>query len=332
MRNKLIFNNVKYLNPFSFIYLIKKISEDSIYSEYILNNTYNFFTINDHLDIEEILNNNDGVSLNEILVNNTFISSDIQELLNHFNNNTSNNNIPNIKKFDIKSNMNIFPLFENCISVKYKKYFFNRIEHDNIKTLIEKETNQKFYFITPNNDKSDNNILLISSTLNDQFKYKYISPQNNSNISLKFIDIYNNITSFESNTKENNNRKYLYIPSFIINSKIKNYYKKRKNPKNEEEDNNGEMYAINEYEESFKIRFISEEFIGADTKCKKSKCKNSSTNFYFNEIENDYINNKECIIDNNFIIFILNFDVIDNFATIPLMSLYITKDNFITDE
>ena len=334
--NKLIFNNVKYLNPFNFIYLIKKISEDSIYSEYILNNTYNFFTINDHLDIEEILNNNDGVSLNEILVNNTFISSDIQELLNHFNNNTNtnsnNDNITNPKKFDIKSKMNIFPLFENCISVKYKKYFFNRIEHDNIKTLIEKETNQKFYFITPNNNKSDNIILLISSALNEQFKYKYISPQNNSNISLKFIDIYNNITSFESNTNENNNRKYLYIPSFIINSKIKNYYKKRKNPKNEEEDNNGEMYAINEYEESFKMRLISEEFLGVDTQCKKSKCKNSSTNFYFNEIENDYINNKECIIDDNFIIFILNFDVIDNFATIPIMSLYITKDNFIADE
>ena len=64
----------------------------------------------------------------------------------------------------------------------------------------------------------------------------------------------------------------------------------------------------------------------------KNKCKNSSTNFYFNEIENDYINNKECIIDDNFIIFILNFDVIDNFATIPIMSLYITKDNFIADE
>ena len=66
-------------------------------------------------------------------------------------------------------------------------------------------------------------------------------------------------------------------------------------------------------------------------KIKKNKIKNSSINFYYDKIEEDYINNKDIIIDDNFIIFILNFDVIDNFAVIPLMSLYITKENFITE-
>ena len=80
------------------------------------------------------------------------------------------------------------------------------------------------------------------------------------------------------------------------------------------------------------IFLISEEFIGNDAKCKQNKHKNSSINFYYNEIENDYINNKDCILDDNFIIFILNFDIIDNLAAIPLMSLYITKENFLTDE
>ena len=323
--NNLIFNNIKYINPFNFIYLIKKISEDCIYSEYIINNTYNFFTMNDHLDIEEILNNNDGVSLNDILASNTFLSSDIQKLINHFNDNNKNKEGNN--KFDINSKINIFPIFDNCISIKYKNYFFNRIEQDNIKILIEKETKQKFFFISPNNNKTDNIILLISSSLNEQFKYKYISPQNNSNISLKFIDIYNNIISSESN----DNKKYLYIPSFEINSKIKNLYKKHRKPENEEEfDNNNETYIINEYEEYFNLKFLSEDFIGESIKYKNKKNKNSSINFYFNEIEEDYIKNKDCILDDDFIIFILNFDIIDNFAAIPLMSLYITKDNFIS--
>ena len=79
---------------------------------------------------------------------------------------------------------------------------------------------------------------------------------------------------------------------------------------------------------------MSEDFIGESTKFKnkkdKNKYKNSSTNFYYDKIEEDYTNNKDCVIDDNFIIFILNFDIIDNFAAIPLLSLYITKENFIS--
>ena len=333
--NKLIMNNIKYVNPFNILYLIKKISEDSIYSEYTLNNTYNFFTMNDHLDIEEILNNNDGVSLNDILVNNSFISSDIQQLINYFNNNNNEKNSKNI--FEVNTKMNIMPLFDNCISVKYNNYYYNRIEHQNIKTLIEKETNQKFFFITPNNNKDDNIILLISSTLNEEFKNKYLSPNNNSNIGLKFIDIYNNITSAENENVNNDksDKKYLYIPSFDINSKIKNIYKNHRKPEKDEEfEENRDLYVIHNYDEYFSIKFISEDFIGESPKYKnkkdKNKFKNSSTNFYYDKIEEDYTNNKDCVIDDNFIIFILNFDIIDNFAAIPLLSLYITKDNFIS--
>ena len=97
------------------------------------------------------------------------------------------------------------------------------------------------------------------------------------------------------------------------------------------EDNN-ETYIINEYEEYFNIKFISEDFIGQSNKNKNKRNKYSSINFYFNEIEDDYVNNKDYIIDDNFIIFILNFDIIDNFAAIPLLSLYITKGNFIIEE
>jgi len=97
-------------------------------------------------------------------------------------------------------------------------------------------------------------------------------------------------------------------------------------------ENNEDMFIMNKYEEYFKIKFISEDFIG-ETKYKNKKKKvNSSINFYYDKIEDDYIKNKDLIIENNFIIFVLNFDIIDNFATIPLLSLYITKDNFISDK
>ena len=266
--DKLIFNNIKYINPFSIIYLIKKISEDCIYSEYIENNTYNFFNINEHLDIEEILNNNDGTSLDDILTNNTFFNSDLEQLKEYFNIKYNKKEKIDKNKFNINAKMNIYPLFDNCISAKYRHYYYNRIENENMKILIEKETNQKFYFITPNNNKSDNIILLISSSLNEKFIEKYIINNNNSNLGLKFIDIYNNITSYESNET----KKYLYIPSFIINSKLKLDYKKHKSPENQDEinENNDDMFIMNKFEEFFMIKFISEDFMGGN-KNKKIK-------------------------------------------------------------
>ena len=337
-------NNSKYINTFNIIYLIKKIQEDCIYAEYIENNTNNFFNKNDHLDIEEILNNNENISLNDILNNNSLFNSDLNKLLDFFNNkyNNKENKDEIIKnKFDIYSKMDLFPLFDNCISVKYKNIYFNRIENENIKILIEKETQQKFYFISPNNHKNDNIILLISSSLNNNFKEKYISSNDNdSNLSLKFIDIYNNITSSEEDDKGKDKdnktlKKFLYIPSFIINSKIKLNYKKdinQENINNKEDslDNNNDLFVMNKYIEYFNIKFISEDFIGKENN--KNKIINSSINFYYDKIEEDINSNKDCLIDDNFIIFILNFDIIDNFAAIPLLSLYITKENFLSDK
>ena len=327
-------NNIKYINTFNIIYLIKKIPEDCIYSEYIENNTYNFFSQDEHLDIEEILNNNDGTSLDDIIVNNSFFNCDLEQLKNYFDNKYNKKEKNDKNKFKINTIMNIFPLFDNCISVKYKNYYFNRIENENMKILIEKETKQIFYFITPNNNKNDNIILLISSTLNDEFIKKYINEQSNSNLSLKFIDIYNNITSYESNDKNISQKKYLYIPSFDINSKIKMNYKKNESHENQEDldENKDDIFVMNKYEEFIKIKFISEDFMGLNKNKNKKNKINSSINFYYDKIEEDFIQNKDCIIDNNFIIFFLNFDIIDNFAAIPLLSLYITKENFISDK
>ena len=308
-------NDNKYINPFNIIYLINKLFtiEDKKYSEYIFNNIYNYFIENDQLEITEILNKNKEKS-NDILDNNPFISPDFKQLVDlDFEQKNGSD-----YKFDIKAKMDILPLFDNCISIKYKNYFFNRIESNNIKIFIEKTTNQKFFFITPSNNENIN--LLISTTLNREFTDKYITPQDNSNISLKFKDIYNNMDIFET---DQNYNKYLYIPSFKVNSKIKNYYKGKNENTNNEEINN--KYIIGNYNENCKIQFISEDLI------EKSK-KNDEMNFYYDKIEEDYINNKESFIDDNFIIFVINVEVITNIATIPLISLYITKDNFISDK
>ena len=307
-------NDNKYINPFNIIYLIKKLFtiEDKKYSEYIFNNIDNYFIENDK-EIKEILNKNEENS-NDILDNNPYISSDFKQLVDlDFEQKNGSN-----YKFDIKAKMDILPLFDNCISIKYKNYFFNRIESNNAKLFIEKTTNQKFFFITSANNENIN--LLISTTLNKEFTDKYITSQDNSNISLKFKDIYDNMDIIETNQNDN---KYLYIPSFKVNSKIKNYYKgENKNTKSEEINN---KYIIGNYNENCKIQFISEDLL------EKSKM-NDEMNFYYDKIEEDYINNRESIIDDNFIIFVINYEVISKIATIPLISLYITKDKFISDK
>ena len=317
--NNTLNDNCKFLNPFSYIYLNKKITEDTIFAEYLVNNTYNFYIKDDHLNIEDILNDNEGTSLNDLLPNNTFLNSNITQLTDFFNNNT--NNKEKQKKFEIKIKMNFRPLFDNCISIPYKNYYYNRIKNANIKHLIEKETNQTFYFLTPNNNKSDNIIFLLSSNINKEFKSKFIS-NNRSNISLKFIDIYNNLKN-----AENENSEFLYIPSFEIKKKLSNEFKKQNDINTEENQNEGEEYAIKEIDEYFDVKVLNEDLIEVgDNKINKGY----DINFYYDKIEEDTANQKECFIDDEFVIFVLNFNIIDNFAVIPLLSLYVTKEDFIT--
>ena len=312
----------KYINPFNMVYLIKKISLDDKYSKYIENNTSNFFINNDQLCIKELFNNDNNIELQKQLIdNNSFISSDMNQLINCLENNEIEK-IPS-HKFDIKTKMNIRPIFDNCISIKYKGYYFNRIENRDAKIFSEKETNQKFYYMTSKNN--ENIKLLISYKLNSKFKDKYICIQDNSNISLKFKEIYNNFDLIEENIKDKDKTKHLYIPSFDINSVIKTCYKKSNQENKSHHGDNDEKYIISKYDEYIKIKFFSEDCYYENNKI------NTKSNFYFDNIEDDFNNNKDCFIDDNFIIFVVNFDFIENIAVIPLISLYITKNNFISE-
>jgi len=312
----------KYINPFNMMYLIKKISLDDKYSKYFENNANNFFINYDQLCVKELFDNNNNIELQKQLIdNNSFISSDMNQLMICLEKNETEKNPSH--KFDIKTKMNIRPIFDNCISIKYKGYYFNRIKNKDVKIFSEKETNQKFYYMTSKNN--ENIKLLISYNLNDKFKDKYICIQDNSNISLKFKEIYNNFDLVEENEIDKDKINHLYIPSFDINSIIKACYKKSSQENRPNHGDNDEKYIISNYDEYFKIKFFSE-----DCYCENNNI-NTKSNFYFDNIEDDFLNNKECFIDDNFIIFVVNFDFIENIAVIPLISLYITKDNFISE-
>ena len=319
-------------NPFNVIYIMKKLltMDDEKYSNYIFNNIDNFLIESDKAEIQEIMNKTyekNNSAIKEIFGNNnSFIASDFKELVNLDLEGNKNADIYN--KFDIITKMNILPLFDNCISVKYKNIYYNRIENNNIKIFIDKTTNQKFYYLTPVNNENIN--LLISTSLNQEFIDKYIMTRDKINFSLKFKDIYNNFEITENNNEgsgENKNGQNettsIYVPSFKIYSKINKNYK---NKENKEQDNeNLDKFIINNYNEYCKIQFISEDLV------EKYNRNNIGVNFYYDKIEEEYTNNKETFIDNDFIIFIINFDVIDNIAAIPLISLYVSKNNFISD-
>ena len=222
-------------------------------------------------------------------------------------------------ELDISNKLNIFPLFDGCLSVKYKNYYYNRIECKNIKVFNEKGTQQVFYLLNIVNDK--NLRMLISSNLNNNFKSKYLpnsSEDEENNKQFKgiknFEEIYNNLEELNSDEKSNN--KYIYIPAFSIDQKYE-----KSNVENPDE------YAknvINSFNEEYKIEFLTEELIA-----KKSKQINN--NFEFNITEEEIKNKNEYLIDDEFMIFILDDDVISRIGIIPIMTINVFKNNFISD-
>ena len=294
---------IKKINPYNFYYIIfilkkifniKKIFENLIskINNFIINNNIKLELISEErlLPLEE--NNNNDLNIYTL-------PYDLKLLNECFNGNLND-------ELNIKNKLDIFPLFDGCLSIKYANYFYNRIESKNIKILKEKSTEQKLFLIKLLNN--DNISILISSNLNENFKNKYLLRNNeneaNINISLNFQEIYNNSTEDEAdeNSLKNN---YIYIPAFSLEQKLE----VKNNDKN-----------INE---EYKIEFLSENLI---TK-KNNKINN---NFEFDIIEEELSNNRDNLINDEFMIFILDSEVIDNIGIMPIMSIHVNKDNFIS--
>ena len=291
--------NIKYSNPFNFIYLLNKINEsENISYNDISTNISHFFSKKDS-DIINNITSNCIFEKKTILLETDYYYSDIHELMKE-----------NKNKFKINTNINIYPIFDNCISFKYNNFYYNRVQQKKIKTFIDKDTQQKFYVI----NKTENQILLISSSLNDAFKEKYINKENKDNISINFMNIYNNL-----NDSDNIDNNILYIPAFEIKSKLVNNYFI----------NNENKYNLYCFEDYYNVKYLTEE-LKINKNREKDNNKNVSTNFVFDMVKEEEIN-KQNFIGDDFLLVILNLNVTEDLRALPLLTLYITKDNFISD-
>ena len=294
-------NEIMKINPYNIVYilsLMKKIFNIKTIFEQILDKI-KIFCINNKLSIpDNELINNDNNSIN--LYTFPLLLKQLGELFS-----TNNEN-----KLDISNKNEILPLFDGCIGTRYNNYYYNRIESIDLKILKDNETEQIFYLIKSKH--KDNISLLISFNLNENFKNKYLLS--NEHMSLYFKDIYNGLSEVETEQNEKES-KYIYIPAFTMDKKIEIINNEKKQ---EEKD------IINYFEEKYNIEFLTEDIIIRNN----NKLNN---NFEYDLIEDDVKNNKINIIDDDFVIFVLDFDVIEQIEIIPVMSINVKKENFISN-
>ena len=173
-------------------------------------------------------------------------------------------------------------------------------------------------------NKTDNHILLISSSLNDSFKQKYINKENKDNISMNFMSIYNKLIDID-----NTDKNILYIPAFEIKCKLVNNCFTNIN-----NNNKSNLYCFEDY---YNIKNLTEELmvIKNNKKTKKNVDHNNWNNICMN-FDYDLITetdaNKANFIKDNFLLIILNLNVVDTLRALPLLTVYVTKDNFISSQ
>jgi hypothetical protein len=289
-------NLMKKINPYNFHYImhiLKKIFNIKIIFEGLLSKI-DIFLENNKLQLERLL----PLEQNTPKLLNIFsLPYDLKILDECFSGNLTD-------ELGLKNKIDIFPLFDGCLSIKYGNYFYNRIESKNIRIVKENSTEQKFYLIKTLNN--DNISVLLSSNLNENFKNKYLSNETAINISLNFQEIYKNLTENETDEKNLKNN-YIYIPAFTLEQKL--------------EMKNGDKNINEEY----KIEFLSENLIA-------KKNNKSNHNFEFDIIEEEVNNNRDNLINDEFMIFILDSEKMENIGIIPVMSINVDKDNFISCE
>ena len=300
-------NDIRNVNPFNILYLSKQIKDETSFYDKIDFNIDRYFNTKDTNFINETFNKWDSTKLNDLLPKNSFYNSNIENLIKCFNENT------NKDYFKIYSSINILPTFDNCISIKYNNINYNRIINKDLKLLVEKETNQLFYFIAP---KDNTNILLISTNINSEFRNKFLNNSKN-NINIDFINVYNNLIPYE---EENDKKIILYLPSFKVKFKIFN-----------ENNHQNEKYSLRLYKESFDIECLNEDLL--IKKCNKNcKIENvNNMNFDYDLKDNDEYDRDKFMINNDFLFVVANSNLIKNISSMPMMTLYVSKKDFINN-
>ena len=196
-------------------------------------------------------------------------------------------------------NMYISPIFNSSISINIEGYNYNRIENNEITILLDNKTGIKFYLI-PTKDENSIIISEVTPDINENF------ISNNVNIYDIFRDFYQNL-NLEENISNNSNQ-VIYIPCFNLESKILcnelNCFKDIIIKKDDKE------FKLNYIEENIKINFKVDP--------------NNDINF---KIPNQESN--DIIIKNNFLIGIVNIDVLSNLSIPSILLFYVTKDQWI---
>ena len=127
-----------------------------------------------------------------------------------------------------------------------------------------------------------------------------------------------------NNKDTDKDKNILYIPAFEIKSKlVNNCYCNA----------NEEKYNLNCFEDYYNIKYLTEELMSVknnkNAKRNKNYNGNTSMNFDYDLIKEIDID-KQNFIDDNFLLIILNLNIIEKLKALPLLTLYITKENFIS--
>ncbi len=154
--------------------------ESSKINQYLKNIIHYYFDINDKNQINEILNDKVDFNLDSIIYNN--------------------------EPCDLVT-MKLNPQLQSRITIKYKNYYYNRIETE-IGVLREPKTNGKFYFIPTNDHSLSIMICELNSELKNEFLYK------NKNIYEYFYSFYSQFI------QDQETKNVIYIPSFNLEGNI----------------------------------------------------------------------------------------------------------------
>ena len=207
--------------------------------------------------------------------------------------NLKENELKEINNEGILYKLNLFINLENCYSLLINNIYYNKISSEQMQIYQIEKTNSIFYFI-PTKDSS---FILNICEINPELK-NLIENNNIKDIYQTFIDFNSN-----SNKKLQQEKKCLYIPSFVL--------KKHINSKNLEDINKN-------------IKILDEKT--------KEPLYISSVNEFIN-VEFNYDFNIGYMIKNEFIIGIFRNDYINKENKLNLVQiLYVEKDNFKKNE
>ena len=310
--NKENINNINEINDFGLLCLYAEMVNQYDYNiSNKLNNNFEEFFKNFKKKFSKFKKiTNDFVLCNLEKSNeiSNFINENMKDLFNLVNKNilNNNNNLIGANLMKIETN------FETIIQTSLFNYKYLLITHNNIEVFTNKEINQNFYVLHSTNENLNFLIYEFDESqknpkISDLLNFSENSPKINVFEEVKLI--YNKI-----NQQPEKIMKKIYLPCFSINKN--NFYIK--------------PFSLNDFE------FTNEEGV------QKINNLNQIEQFNFG-IENNLLNEKikfeqnideqtDIIIKNNFLITLINSDLLCDFQIPTISAFIVTKNDWIKDE